>query len=287
MGEFWVERGGVRLFVVEGGSGPAIVMLHGPMASHEAAWPLVAPCVDRFRIITPDLRGSGRSWCAGSLTFDELADDLAAVLDHVGVDRAVVGGVSGGSGVALRVALRHRDRTAGLVLVQPVYAGQERGYTESQRAAFTQLDVVASRAVEEGVQVLRPLYANLPATMRERAMALLSGLDPASVVATSRFLASGSQPFVSGTDLAAIEIPALVIRGDDALHPAHVSDFYVGALRACTTLAASTPDVPAAIGAFAERCLPVTTTLGAPRHVQPDGRAAGDRRGQAGEEDRR
>src|SRR5438552_2234142 len=146
MREFWVESRGVRLFAVEDGSGPAVVMLHGGMGTHQAALPLIAPLAARYRIIAPDLRGSGKSWCGVPLTFDQLADDVEVLLDHIRVDRAVVGGVSGGSGVALRFALRRSGRTLGLVAVSPIYAGEERGYTEHQKTTFAMMDAVASRA---------------------------------------------------------------------------------------------------------------------------------------------
>ena len=61
MHEFWLESKGARLFAVEESDGSAIVMLHGGMASHVAAWPLVASLSRRYRVITPDLRGSGKS----------------------------------------------------------------------------------------------------------------------------------------------------------------------------------------------------------------------------------
>jgi 3-oxoadipate enol-lactonase len=255
MREFWVESDGVRLFANEEGSGPAVIMLHGGMANHSAALPLVAPLAGRYRIITPDLRGSGKSWCATPLSFDQLADDVEALLDHIGVDRAVVGGVSGGSGVALRFALRHPGRTLGLVVVRPVYAGASRGYTEHQRATFAMMDAIARRALEEGVQVLRPLYVNLPADMRDRALAMLEGFDGASVVATSRFIASGSQPFAATAELASLKPPTLLVRGDDPMHPAEVSDLYAATIPRCRTTPASTIDLAGIIGSFVDECL--------------------------------
>lgn len=226
MREVWFESGGVRLFAVEDGEGPVIVMLHGGMASHVASLPLVAPLASRYHVLAPDLRGNGKSWSGAPLTFDQLADDVEALLDHLGVDRALVGGVSGGSGVALRFALRHPDRTAGLVLVQPVYGGGERGYTDPQKQTFAMMDAVASRALDEGVQILRPLYANLPEPIREKALAMIEGFDAASVVATSHFIASGAQPFTSAADLRSLSVPTLLVRGNDPLHPAEVSDLY-------------------------------------------------------------
>ena len=253
MRTFWFESDGVRLFAAEDGSGPAVLMLHGGMANHLAALPLVTPLVERCRVVTPDLRGSGRSWCGTPLTFDRLADDVQRLLDHIGVDRAVVGGVSSGSGVALRFALRHPRRTLGLVVVKPIYAGEARGYTEPQESIFAMMDALASRALEEGVEVLRPLYENLPAGMRERALAMIGDLDPASIVATSHFIASGSQPFVATSELMSLESPTLLVRGDDPMHPAEVSDLYAASIQDCTTVPA-TADIAQAIGAFVDRC---------------------------------
>ena len=140
MREFWVESDGVRLFVKEAGSGPVVLMLHGGMANHQAALPLIAPLADRYRIIAPDLRGSGSSWCASPLTFNQLGDDVERLLDLIGVDRAVVGGISSGTGVALHFALRRPDRLIGLVVVKLVYAGEQRRYTEGQKAVFAMMD---------------------------------------------------------------------------------------------------------------------------------------------------
>ena len=257
MREFWFEREGARLFAVEDGEGRAIVMLHGGMASHVASLPLIAPLSSRYRVIAPDVRGNGKSWYGERLTFDQLADDVAALLDHIGVDRAVVGGVSGGSGVALRFALRHPGRTAGLVLVQPVYAGEERGYTGAQSQTFAMMDAVASRALAEGVQVLRPLYAGLPPEIREKALAMVDGFDAASVVATSHFIASGAQPFTSAADLRSLSMPTLLVPGADPLHPAEVAAFYAENIPSCSVSAPAT-DVTAETGAFCDRIIGTT-----------------------------
>lgn len=250
MREVWFESDGVSLFAVEQASGPPVVMLHGPMASHRAVLPIAAPLASHHRVITPDLRGSGNSHFGGTLTFDRLADDVAALLDHLGEVRAVVGGVSGGSGVAVRFALRHPGRALGLVLVHPMYAGAERSYTEAQRESFARMDGLASRALDEGVQVLRPLYAELPEPVRERALAMLEGFDRASVVATSRFLASGAQPFHRPEELRRLPMPALLVPGDDPMHPAEVSDLYAENLPGCRVAPGTPADVAAEIAAF-------------------------------------
>jgi pimeloyl-ACP methyl ester carboxylesterase len=256
MPEIGFEREGVRLFAVEAGAGRAIVMLHGGMSSHLSSLPFLVPLIPRYRVIAPDLRGSGRSHYGGRLSFDQLADDVAALLDHLGIERAVIGGASGGSGVALRFALRHPDRTAALVLIHPVYAGAERGYTEAQKQAFEGMDALASRALAEGVGVLRPLYENLPAAIREKALAMMEEFDAASVVATSRFIASGEQPFGSAAELAALAMPTLLIPGDDALHPAEVSALYAAHLPNPSIVRVPVTEAAAAIEAFCDRIDP-------------------------------
>jgi 3-oxoadipate enol-lactonase len=80
--EFWFASEGARLFAVEDGDGHVIVMLHGGMADHLAVLPLIAPLSLRFRIVTPDLRGSGKSWSGTPLTFDRLADDVESLLER-------------------------------------------------------------------------------------------------------------------------------------------------------------------------------------------------------------
>ncbi len=253
--EIWYEAGGTRLFALESGvpSGPPVVMLHGGMASHVAVLPLVQPLASRCRVLTPDLRGSGRSHGAEPLTFDRLADDVAALLDHAHVELAIVGGVSAGSGVALRFALRHPQRVRAIILVKPLYAGAHRGYDEAQRQAFARMDALAQAAPEDGIAAVAPLYAELPAGIREKALAMLETFDPASLAATSRFLAAGTQPFATASELRSISVPALLIRGDDPVHPPGVSELYARVLERAEVFPASTPDPPAVIDDFCER----------------------------------
>jgi pimeloyl-ACP methyl ester carboxylesterase len=71
-----------------------------------------------------DARGHGQTQPLGdpsALTFDVFGDDLVAWLDHLGVDRAIIGGISMGAGVALNVAVRYPERVAGLVLSRPAW----------------------------------------------------------------------------------------------------------------------------------------------------------------------
>ncbi|SDL37872.1 Pimeloyl-ACP methyl ester carboxylesterase [Microbacterium azadirachtae] len=98
-------------------SGTPVLAVHGITATHRA-WDLVAERLPERRIIAPDLRGRGGS---GALPppygFAQHVEDLVAVLDHAGVERALILGHSMGAFIATRFAQRHPERVAGVVLV--------------------------------------------------------------------------------------------------------------------------------------------------------------------------
>lgn len=241
--EIWFQSKGVPLYAIELGSGPPIVLLHGGLADHRAALLGIASLAASRRVLTPDLRGSGRSVHAGELSWDQLADDVEALLSHVGLESAVVGGTSMGTAVALRFALRHPQRAAGLVLMAPVYAGQDRGLTAAQSAAFRAMDEAGRRTLDQGIAALRPLFERLPLPIRERAMEMMLSFDPASVAATTRFLVSGEQPFGSADELAAIEAPVVLVPGTDAEHPPEISELYARHLRRSVVVDPSTTEL--------------------------------------------
>ena len=234
MQDLWFQSGGVRLFAVEAGQGPPLVMLHGGLADHRAVLRTVDGLERDFRVITPDVRGNGRSHWSGPLGWELLAGDVLALLDRIGADRAVVGGVSGGSGVAIRLALDHPERLAGLILGLPHFPGADIGQTPYQQEQLSALADLARRAPAEGMDVMAPAYAGLPDAAREGALAMMRRFDPASFAATAAFLASGVQPMASAADLGRLTMPVLIQPGDDPMHPAEVAASYAAALPRAT-----------------------------------------------------
>src|SRR5690606_38633065 len=96
---------------------PTVVAVHGITSSH-VAWPLLAAAMPDVRVVAPDLRGRGRSRdLPGPYGMPSHADDVAAVLEHLGVERAVAVGHSMGGFVSLVLADRHPGRVSALVLV--------------------------------------------------------------------------------------------------------------------------------------------------------------------------
>jgi len=101
---------------------PLLVLFHGAASNSTRWWQFVAETSlkDRWDILRPDLRGHGRSRYRGPIDMERWSDDLAALLDHEGYARAVVGGHCLGANLALHFAHRYPDRTAGLVLIEPM-----------------------------------------------------------------------------------------------------------------------------------------------------------------------
>lgn len=103
----------------EGGRGPLLVLLNGWSASG-LAWPRtwVRELEQEFRVVRIDNRGSGYSRFAPvPFTIEDLAQDVAAVLDEVEREEAIVLGMSMGGIIAQEFAVRHASRLAGLILV--------------------------------------------------------------------------------------------------------------------------------------------------------------------------
>jgi pimeloyl-ACP methyl ester carboxylesterase len=100
----------------ERGSGPAIVFMHGAVMDRSMFDLQLAALSDEFRVIAVDHRARTERW-QGPYDLWDLADDLRALLDDLGVERAVVAGMSMGGYAALRFALRYPERTRGIVMI--------------------------------------------------------------------------------------------------------------------------------------------------------------------------
>src|SRR3954465_1046841 len=104
---------------------PPVVLLHGLTATHRYVV-MGSKSLQRagHDVVAYDARGHGASDPAPSpeaYTYKDLADDLLSVLDQAGFERAVLAGASMGAHTAVRVAMEHPERVAGLVVITPAY----------------------------------------------------------------------------------------------------------------------------------------------------------------------
>lgn len=96
---------------------PTVVLLHALGTTGLLTWfPTIGPLAQRFRVVTLDQRWHGQGISSEEFSLTDCADDVAALIDVLGLEKVVVGGYSMGSIIAQRVWRQHPDRVAGLVL---------------------------------------------------------------------------------------------------------------------------------------------------------------------------
>ncbi len=144
-----VDRGGIPIhYEVHGDGGDPLLLLMG-LGIDSLGWERQVPAfAGRHRVITVDNRGVGRSGKPpGPYTTAAMADDAAAVLDAVGVERAQVVGVSMGGMIAQELALRHPARVAALVLaVTSARPGDDARAVAEQGSAKSGLSLLGDAA---------------------------------------------------------------------------------------------------------------------------------------------
>jgi pimeloyl-ACP methyl ester carboxylesterase len=104
-------------FVDHGGDGPALVLLHSFLMDGSMFAPQVQEFSASHRCITIDERGHGGTPAGTDFTYWDVADDVIAVLDHLGVEQAALAGTSQGGFVALRIALTAPERVRALIVM--------------------------------------------------------------------------------------------------------------------------------------------------------------------------
>jgi pimeloyl-ACP methyl ester carboxylesterase len=107
-----------------GGDGPVVVFSHGILMNGSMFEPQVAALRDSYRVVTWDERGHGLAEHESPWTYWDSARDVLALLDHLGVEQAVLGGMSQGGFLSLRAALLAPERVRALVLID-TQAGAE------------------------------------------------------------------------------------------------------------------------------------------------------------------
>jgi pimeloyl-ACP methyl ester carboxylesterase len=114
----YADVNGISLYFETHGSGRPLILLHGGLGAGEMFGPILPALAANHQVITVDLQGHGRTADVDRpLSIETMAEDIAALIEYLGLDRPDVIGYSLGGGVAMVTASRHRDLVGKLVVV--------------------------------------------------------------------------------------------------------------------------------------------------------------------------
>ena len=217
-------RGGAALHVDDaGGTGFPVMFQHG-LCGDAQQTAEVFPDDRRFRRITLECPGHGGSEAGDTTAFSiaRFADDVAALIDAERLAPLVIGGISMGAAIALRLAARRKDVVRGLILARPAWGteaapGNMAPAAEAGRLIAT-LPVQAAREKFLASDTARYLAEAAPDNL-----ATLEGFfarNPLAVTAGLLQAISGDGPGVSDDEVCAIRVPTMIVaHGRDVLHP--------------------------------------------------------------------
>ncbi|WP_351228153.1 alpha/beta hydrolase [Streptomyces sp. NPDC002133] len=217
---------GCSLHAATLGTGPALILLHGGGPDHHSLVPLARRLAESYTIVLPDVRGYGRSVCTdpGRHTWAQYADDIAALLGHLGLDSVALGGTGLGGTITLRAAAAHPERIRAAVVMS--VDDIEDAAKEPETAM---MESFAERVLQEGIDAAwKAVLPDLAPVIRNLVRDAMTRSDPASIAAACAI--GRDRAFTSVSELASIPVPTLVVPGSDHRRPAASAEEMADAL---------------------------------------------------------
>jgi len=192
------------------GEGPPLILLHGAYMTIDMMGPLLPRLAATRRVIAVELQGHGRTAdVERPMTYEQFADDTAAVARHLGVEQADLVGYSMGGATALQVAIRHPELVRRLVVISASFRFD--GMPEVAREMFPTItpEMFAGSPIEAAYQQVAPHPEDFPKLVEK-----MTALD--------------STPFAWPDDeIRAIAAPTLIVLGDsDGITLEHAVEFF-------------------------------------------------------------
>ena len=205
-----VAVNGVELYYEVHGEGSPLVMLHGGVNPSDMFGAPLAEMAKTHKVIAVHLRGHGLSTDADApWSYEQMADDLDALLGEIGFDKVDIMGWSLGGGVALQTAIRHPERVGKLVVIGMNV--KDTGNFPEVQGAFDQMPAMAPSIAGHLEQ--SPLAELYPDVNWETMMRKTGEMNQG--------------PYDWSKDVAGITAPTLLIFADaEMMYPAHIAEIY-------------------------------------------------------------
>jgi pimeloyl-ACP methyl ester carboxylesterase len=203
---------GLELYYEIHGSGAPLILIHGGFGSTGMFGDLLGTLAAHRQVIAVDLQGHGRTADIDRpLRIESLADDVAALIAHLGLGTATVMGYSLGGSVALQTAIRHPEAVDRLIVISAAYS--KAGWHPAVRAARDQLTAATGEAMKQ-----TPIYA------------AYASVAPRPEDWTQLWEKAGEsmrRDYDWSDGVAAITAPTMIVMGDaDGISPAHAAAFF-------------------------------------------------------------
>lgn len=202
---------GIDLYYERHGAGAPLVLLHGGLGTIDAIFGRLLPALAaRREVIAVELQGHGHTADNGrEMTYQAMADDIAALIARLGLERADVAGYSVGGGVTLQLGLRHPERVRKLVVISAPHATD--GWFPEVLAGTAAMDAEAMIGSKwhQAYVAAAPRPGDWPLLVRNVSRLMASRYDWSDEIA------------------ARMKAPVLVINGDaDSVRPSHAVALY-------------------------------------------------------------
>lgn len=196
------------------GSGIPLVLVHGYPMDH-TTWDAVIPFLENdFDLILPDLRGFGQSDVVeGQYTMTDMANDVASLLDHLGLEKAIIAGHSMGGYIALAFANAFPGRISGLGLV----ATQARSDNpEARQGRYKAVEEIIQNGIGSVAEKM-PLKLTSDVRVQAYVRELIASQRPAGLAGALKAMAVRDD---TTAFLSTLKIPIVIVHGDaDMLVP--------------------------------------------------------------------
>jgi pimeloyl-ACP methyl ester carboxylesterase len=208
----YAEVNGINLYVETYGAGRPLILLHGGLGSGEMFGPILPALAERHQVIAVDLQGHGRTADIDRpIDVRLMADDIGALIDHLGLDRPDLVGYSLGGGVALHTAAKYPAKVGRLVVVS-AHLRPEAIYPE-MRAQQGQVSAAAADFLKD--TPMYELYQRV-APRPEDFPRLLDKIGEAM-----------SKDFDVTEEVRHLQVPTLVVAADaDMAPPSHYAEVF-------------------------------------------------------------
>src|SRR5262245_27773337 len=216
-----LNRDGVNLYYEVHGEGPVVLLTHGYSATSQMWKGQIGALEDHYTVVTWDMRGHGQSDYPddqGAYSEEATVADMAALLDEVGAEKAIIGGLSLGGYMSLAFHLKHPDRTAALLIIDtgPGYKKDEprdgwnaNALKTAERYEKDGLGVLASGSAERATAAHRDATGLARAArgmLTQRDARVINSL-PEIGVPSIVIVGANDTPFIAASDYMAAKIP--------------------------------------------------------------------------------